>query len=473
LIPPLFLWLVWTRRHQLARLPIRPSWWALPVLATTELLWLAGQWMSLSLPAQVAVVAMLPAAVAAILGAHWVRALLFPFAFLFFAVPFGESLVPTMMNWTADFTVVALRLSGVPVYRDGLHFAIPSGNWSVVDSCSGIRYLFACLAVSSLYSWMIFRGTTRRLLFIGGALIIAVVANWVRAYAIVMLGHLSNNQIAAGADHLVYGGLFFGIIIATVFALGALWREDVSQLPKPGSPNPPQEHDRPVGSAQGAQRVAAAVAAVATIIVWPSISGATPQEVDRVSLTLGDIKPRASWQRIGDPVATWRPQLHNPVAVVTQTFASGASKVSIHLAVFHRPTPTSKLTSAGNRLLEPDGLNPRWKLADQGAARMQWVGEPVDVRAGVLVGSESRLLAWHWYWVDGAATANPAHAAFLQLLARLRSHDEISAWVTVYTTATEDMSAATRVLEDFITDMSPSIAASMRQVSLAQAQTSR
>ena len=226
LIVPAFLWLVWTRRQVLSRLPVRPSWWALPVLAVTGAIWLAAQWTSLALPAQFALVAMVPAATAATLGAAWVRALLFPFAFLFFAVPFGESWVPVLMDWTADFTVAALKLSGVPVYRDGLHFDIPSGKWSVVDSCSGIRYLFACLSVSSLYSWTIYRGTARRLLFIGCALVIAIVANWIRAYGIVMLGHLSNNQIATGADHLVYGGLFFGIIMALVFALGAVWRED-------------------------------------------------------------------------------------------------------------------------------------------------------------------------------------------------------------------------------------------------------
>ena len=64
-----------------------------------------------------------------------------------FAVPVGEFLLPVFMEWTADFTVLALRLSGIPVYREGLQFVIPSGNWSVVEACSGIRYLIASLMV--------------------------------------------------------------------------------------------------------------------------------------------------------------------------------------------------------------------------------------------------------------------------------------------------------------------------------------
>lgn len=34
---------------------------------------------------------------------------------------------------------------------------------------------------------------------------VTVLANWGRAYMIVMLGHLSGNKLAVGIDHLVYG----------------------------------------------------------------------------------------------------------------------------------------------------------------------------------------------------------------------------------------------------------------------------
>ena len=62
-------------------------------------------------------------------------------------MPFGEFALPQMMEWTANFTVLALRLSGIPVFREGLQFVIPSGNWSVVEACSGVRYL--CLLYTS------------------------------------------------------------------------------------------------------------------------------------------------------------------------------------------------------------------------------------------------------------------------------------------------------------------------------------
>ena len=79
------------------------------------------------------------------------------------AVPFGEALVPKLMDWTADFTVAAVKLSGVPVYREGTHFVIPSGQWSVIEACSGIKFLIASLMGGSLYAWLMYRSPGRRL----------------------------------------------------------------------------------------------------------------------------------------------------------------------------------------------------------------------------------------------------------------------------------------------------------------------
>jgi exosortase A len=458
-IVPAFLWLAWGRRRSLAVLPAQPSWVALPIVAAVGLIALVGDWMALSLLGHIALVAMVPAVIAGLFGVAWVRALAFPLAFLFFAVPFGDSWVPTLMNWTADFTVAALKLTGVPVYRDGLHFDIPSGRWSVVDSCSGIRYLFACLAVSSLYSWTVYRGTGRRLLFIGIAVVIAIVANWIRAYAIVMLGHLSNNQIATGADHLVYGGIFFAFIMAIVFAVGSAWREDTASGGD-GQDKEPAEAPASTPALRLPQRNttrmhgAIALATIASSMVWAALLSASDEPTHPATVAALEVRPAGDWAPIDTPVSAWRPVLNNPASVHAQSFAKGSRTVAVHLGLFGRPTPESKLTSSMNRLLKPDGLDPHWKLAWQGAAQMQWAGQATDVRAGTLVGDGTRLRVWQWYWVDGTATADPIRAAALQMLARWRGRGEVSAWMTVYTLEPDHAGTADGTLQDFMAGLS-------------------
>src|SRR5262249_8575114 len=184
---------------------------------------------------QFALVFMIQAALVTIVGTRVAWALALPLAFLLFAVPAGEFLVPTLMDWTADFVVAALRGSGVPVYREANHFIIPSGRWSVVEACSGIRYVIASLMVGTIYAALAYTSMRRRALFIAASILVPVVANWLRAYLIVMIGHLSNNRLAVGVDHLIYGWVFFGVVMLILLLIGARWREDGDARPAPAA----------------------------------------------------------------------------------------------------------------------------------------------------------------------------------------------------------------------------------------------
>ena len=83
----------------------------------------------------------------------------------------------------------------------------------MVEACSGLRYLIASLMIGVLYAAISYRSAWRRAAFIAASILVPLLANWLRAYMIVMLGHLSNNTIAVGVDHLIYGWLFFGIVM--------------------------------------------------------------------------------------------------------------------------------------------------------------------------------------------------------------------------------------------------------------------
>ncbi|MCC6197555.1 MAG: exosortase A, partial [Burkholderiales bacterium] len=198
LIAPISLWLTWRLRDRLAPLAPRPNYPALILVAGAGLAWSVGDLAAVDALSQFALVALLVLAVPALMGWTVARALMFPLGFLFFMVPFGEFLLPPLMTGTADVTVAAGRASGVPVYQEGLQFILPSGRWSVVEACSGVRYLIASVVAGSLYAYLNYRSVRRRAIFVGVSILVPIVANWARAYLIVMLGHLSNNTIAVG-----------------------------------------------------------------------------------------------------------------------------------------------------------------------------------------------------------------------------------------------------------------------------------
>lgn len=133
-VPPISAWLVWRRRADLAVLAPRPApRWLWPLLPL-GLLWLMGDLAAANSATQFALVGMAVVLVPALLGTEAARRIAFPLGFLFFAVPFGDFMTPWLVERTADFTVVALRATGIPVFREGTQFVIPTGSWSVVQA---------------------------------------------------------------------------------------------------------------------------------------------------------------------------------------------------------------------------------------------------------------------------------------------------------------------------------------------------
>ncbi|GGO63806.1 hypothetical protein GCM10010982_01700 [Bowmanella pacifica] len=151
--------------------------------------------------------------------------MLFALLFWMFSVPEGEFLIPWLQDVTADITVAALRLTDIPVFRDGLYIAVPGGLFEVAVACSGIRYLIASFSLGTLFAYLTYQKWHKRLIFIAFSLLLPIVANGLRAFGIVLIAYMSDMKYATGVDHLVYGWLFFGIVIFVMFSIGNIWRD--------------------------------------------------------------------------------------------------------------------------------------------------------------------------------------------------------------------------------------------------------
>ena len=232
LIVPISLWLIWTKRSVLAAQAMKPVWWVSLLLIPGGVAWLLAHLADVQVIQQLAMVGILVVGIWAIVGHKIARVAAFPLGFLFLAVPMGEDLVTPMMEFTATSTVWLIKLTGIPVYREGLYFTLPSGNWSVVEACSGVRYIIASVTLGLLYAHLTYRSFGRQLLFVLAAIIVPVFANTARAFIIVMLGHFSGMTIATGVDHLIYGWVFFGLVMLLLFWVGSFWREDGQTPPE-------------------------------------------------------------------------------------------------------------------------------------------------------------------------------------------------------------------------------------------------
>lgn len=458
MVLPIALWLVWRQRHRVAGLVPQPSIVAVLLMLGAAALWLLGDLVAVNAATQLALTMLLVLAVPAVLGWQVTWALLFPLCFVFFAVPIGDFMMPQLMEWTADFTVVALRMSGIPVYREGQQFVIPSGHWSVVEACSGIRYLIASVTVGSLFAYLNYQSARRRVLFVLVSILVPVIANWLRAYIIVMLGHYSGNTLATGVDHLVYGWVFFGIVILIMFVIGAKWSEPAPDL----DPSPIAMSAAPVAHAR--PMVLAALLAVLVLphgVIWAldrAQNHATPQ--------VAAIALQAGWQPAEVPSPDWKPAFQNPSAELFQGAVQDGKRVGVYIGYYRSQNTERKLVSSVNQLVAYS--DKRWAEVSASGRSITWGGTTVPVRAAELRSSlvgdtaAARLTVWQVYWVNGRFVASDAMAKVHGALSRLTGKGDDSAVVIVYTSAKSSTDAQT-ILESFLRDNGAPIVASLQQ----------
>ncbi|WP_426994123.1 exosortase A [Methylomonas sp. CM2] len=265
LVAPISLWLIWSRRHCYRNLQPESAWLGLLVTAIGGFVWLVAKLVHVLVLEQWAVVTILIGGYWGLLGGSVIKKMLFPILFLYLMVPFGEAFIPWMMEYTASFVVWMIRLTGMSVYRDGMFFMLTSGSWSVVEGCSGLRYLIASLTLGLVYAYLNFRNLRKRTLFIIASFLTPILANGLRAYMIVMIGHFSGMKLAVGVDHIIYGWLFFGLVMLLLFYAGSFWADQETIVDTSSEQSMPE----PMTRYQGLLPMIAVV--VIGLIAWPIV----------------------------------------------------------------------------------------------------------------------------------------------------------------------------------------------------------
>ncbi|HET7061198.1 MAG TPA: exosortase A [Nitrosospira sp.] len=468
LIFPFSAYLIWSQRSQLASVNIQPNLPALLVLAGVGLGWLLATLASAQVVAQFFLIAMIPASVWVILGTNMVRALAFPLGYLLLAVPFGEALIPPLINFTADFTVRALQLTGIPVYREGSFFTIPSGNWSVVEACSGLRYLIASFTLGTLYAYLTYRSLPRRLIFITLSVIVPILANGIRAYLIVMTGHLSEMRLAVGIDHLIYGWVFFGVVMLLLFWIGTFWRED-----QPSDNATVRKYaiaPNPLRSEAPLKKILFATGAtMAGALVWPAYAAflengfATHERP--ATLDIAGIPQK--WEVNSGEVSGWRPYYVGPTAQLAQYYRSSdrpERTIGLVVTYYRNQQQGSELINSQNLLTPEDGGSDesRWRDVRHDVRALNLGSGVQEINQNLVQSSSLKLLVWRTYWLGDEITASPYVAKLILAKNKLLGRPDDGAEIIFVTAYDESPDEAIPALERFGKEMIPSIISGLR-----------
>ena len=437
-IVPIALVLAWRRRHDLLKISPTPSYPALTAVGAAVLFWFLGNVADVLFVQQFALIAILAGTVWSILGTKSARVLLFSLAFLFFAVPAGKSLVPPLQDFTAWFTTLALRLSGIPVVLEDRILYLPTGNWEVAEACSGIRYLTTSIVVGVLFAGVTYRSWTRRLIFLLASIAVPLVANVIRAYGIVLLGYLTDNRLAAGVDHLIYGWVFFSIVTISLFLVAARWHEHSAAA---------STAPAPVAFTAGDSKflIPALVSLLLVIagnslasLLWarPPVSHG-PEEL---------ISPPKEWVRTGRAAGDWRPELTTIEHSVSETFVAPGDEISVYLGSYSYGRRKLELLESYNAVAASSG----WTVLSTEKRNVILSGSPFALTQNKLQRGSQMRLVWFWYSVGTHFTSDPYRVKLLEAWQRLLGTPQELTLVALSAPYDFDQLQAERSLQQFL-----------------------
>ncbi|MBW7837010.1 MAG: exosortase A [Sphingomonadales bacterium] len=442
LIPLIAAYLTWERREIFQRTAPRPQLLGLLLVAAAGFLWLLGRLVGVLMVEEFALVFALQGATLAIVGWTVARALILPIGFLLFMVPFGDFLVQPLQNLTADFVVWFLRLIGVPVFRDGVFLSTPSGEFHVAEACSGVRFLIAMIPLGVLLADMAFKSWWRRLAVVALSFAVPIVANGIRAFGIVYIAYLTDNEYATGVDHIVYGWIFFSIVTLALIFIGMSFSDKPIDAPAidfswviPSSATPP------------------AKLGVITLLIaglsapWPWLATRAMTIAPAPLAALAAPEAAGPWRLLTEVTApSWTPR-YDGVSdeLVARYQRTDGAEVTLYYGYYAIQGDAGELIQFGN------GIDPgRWSWSASRDRAITLANADVKARESEISAVGEARRVWHWYWIGGHLTSNDYLAKAWHLWARLSHGSDAAAVVAFSTHEGYRAEEAPAVLADFL-----------------------
>ena len=212
-VPPLAMYIAWSRRQQLLALPLRPAAIGALGIVGSLMCFAAGQFGAELFLTRISLIGLLASLVVFHFGWQHLRTLAFPLGCLFLMIPipavlFNHVAAP-LQTLAAYLGEAAIALSGVPVLREGNVLMVPGRALEVAEACSGVRSLVSLTTLAVALGYFTEPRTGARVVLALSAIPIAVAVNAARVAGTGMATYWIGPAAADGFFHSFSGWLMF------------------------------------------------------------------------------------------------------------------------------------------------------------------------------------------------------------------------------------------------------------------------
>jgi exosortase A len=417
LIAPIVLFLIWRQRHELAREHIRPTALGIGVTVAFGVMWLAADFLSIAEGRHIAFIGMAQGIVLAVVGLRIYRRLLFPLLYLFLMVPTGTFLLGPLQRLSHAGAVWLIKLSGIPVFAEGTFIQVPEGGFVVEPGCAGLNFLLTALALSLLYGKLTYSSMRARILTVLTALAVAIAANVLRIYLIIVLTQITHRKLDIADDHLLYGWGFFALIMLAMMWLGGKFAR---------SPAAPAPRAAPEPAVFVPTPRLAATAAIAVILaaVPPALAAITGANAAPAVVTMPD--GIGAWQKVVDDTRSWQPAAGSGAALGEATYEWSGARADIAIVAYRAQANGQEAASGDN---QPAAAP--WSTMSQSSVMIETGAAPIPVSMTVIRRGQALRSVLSWYDSAGCTTTSRLRAKICAALARAHGHAAPGAFIAI------------------------------------------
>jgi exosortase A len=330
------------RRELINASESRTEWRALVPLAVAVLAWIVAFRANSELMQQLLVPILLQLAVLASLGRRIARLTLAPLAYLYFAIPVWEHLLPLLQWLTTQVTEFVLRLMGVATQVDGHSVTIPEGTFDIVEGCSGKRYLVIGLAFAIMAGVTYDVRGRNRVMLLAVATLAALVTNWLRVSTVIYVGHISNMQhYLVASEHLSFGYALFIPLMAVIMLAARRWSH-------PGDSKPVHAAEGERGVRPSATASATVWGATAVLLLVPLLAASIKQTLTEPVALLPLPVLTGTWQGPLPASSRWQPQFVGAAGDRRAAYTSANGRIEVYYNVYGPQSPGHELVHFDN-----------------------------------------------------------------------------------------------------------------------------
>ncbi|MCF6216251.1 MAG: exosortase A [Emcibacter sp.] len=412
LILPIIIYLIYERREIFHKIAPGPSWLGLLPLLGGGGLWLLGDLADTNVVRQFGLIIILQGCILTILGKRVFLGLLFPIFYMVFLVPFGDFLVPALQDFTTVFVIMTLNLFNIPVFVEGVFLSIAAGDFHVAEACAGLRFLVATVALGTLMANVAYKTWGRQVTVVILSFLVPILANGLRASGIILVAHWSDMKYATGVDHLVYGWIFFAVVLLIFISIAMTF---TNRGPDDGYIDFTKKYwsvNTPVSLKKFILPLIISAAFVVSAPFYISVIEQRYQAFATNTL----VPDEKIWGSDNSINADWKPQYHGASQIFHMRHEEQNSEaIDIYIAYYKYQSQDAEMIRFGNGVVQQD----IWARVDNRKVTTRLNGTNTSVNEILLQSSGQKRLVWYWYWVDGRITASNYKAKILDAKAKL------------------------------------------------------